>query len=113
MVVTSQGSHIFKKTGAQMAMRFSVLNAGSLLPPGRFLALISVKMLSQHQGHSVAGRIRPTENSNDIGNQICDLPACSTGPQPTTPLCAPNVNFILMKYFQYIPTLLTGHMCTL
>ena len=30
------------------------------------------------------------KNSNDtIGNQTCDLPACSTVPQPTAPLCTP------------------------
>jgi hypothetical protein len=31
------------------------------LPPGRTLVLISVKRLSQTQGHNAAGRIRPIE----------------------------------------------------
>jgi hypothetical protein len=47
------------------------------LPPGRFLALISVKRLSRFQGHIVAGRIMSTEKSSDlIGNRNRDLPAC-------------------------------------
>jgi len=34
----------------------------------------------------------PMKNSNDtIGNRTCDLPACSTVPQPTAPLRAPAV----------------------
>jgi hypothetical protein len=46
--------------------------------------------LSQPQGHSMAGRIRSTEKSNDlIGNWTHDLPACSTVPQPTTLLNVP------------------------
>jgi hypothetical protein len=37
--------------------------------------------LRQLQGHSVAGRIRSIEKSNDlIRNQTCDLPACSKVP---------------------------------
>jgi hypothetical protein len=40
---------------------------------------------SRTRGHSVAGRIRSIEKSNDlIGNRIRDLPACSIVPQPTT-----------------------------
>jgi hypothetical protein len=41
MVVRRRGSHIFKTIGSQMAVR-SALRAGRLLPPGRFLVLISV-----------------------------------------------------------------------
>jgi hypothetical protein len=38
----------------------------------------------------VAGRSRSIEKSNDlIGNQTCDLPACSIVPQPTALLHAP------------------------
>jgi hypothetical protein len=40
--------------------------AGHHLPPGRFPVLISVKRLSRPQGHSVAGRIRSIEKSNDL-----------------------------------------------
>jgi hypothetical protein len=40
---------------------------------------------SRPQGHSVAGRIRSIEKSNDlIGNRTRDLLACSIVPQPTT-----------------------------
>jgi hypothetical protein len=46
---------------------------------------------SQPQGHSAAGRIMSTKNSNDtIGNRKRDLPACSAVPQPTAPPRAPN-----------------------
>jgi hypothetical protein len=51
--------------------------------PGRFLVLISVKMLSRPQGHSAAGRFTSTEKSNDIANRTRDLPVCSIVPQPT------------------------------
>jgi hypothetical protein len=52
------------------------------LPPGRFLVLISVT----GQGHSAAGRIRPTEKANDlIGNRTRDLPT-----QLTTLVNPPN-----------------------
>jgi hypothetical protein len=40
------------------------------------LVPISVKRLSQPQGHTAAGSIRTIENSNDlIGNRTRDLPA--------------------------------------
>jgi hypothetical protein len=43
--------------------------------------------LSRPQGNSAAGRIKSIEKFNDIiGNRSRDLPACSTVPQPTTPL---------------------------
>jgi hypothetical protein len=48
-----------------MAMT-SGLRAGRPLPPGRLLVLISVKSLSQLQGHSAAGWIRKIEKCNDI-----------------------------------------------
>jgi hypothetical protein len=49
------------------------LTCGHALPPGRFLVLISVKRLSQSQGHNAAGRIRPIEN-----------PIISSGIEPAT-----------------------------
>jgi hypothetical protein len=59
--------------------------------------------LSRPQGHSVAGRIRSTENSNDfIRNRICNLPVFSTVPEPITLLHAPLkwltwLNFMLQE----------------
>jgi hypothetical protein len=49
------------------------------------LVLISVRDRGDIQGHSAAGRIMSTPNSNDIGNQTRDLPACSAVPQPNRP----------------------------
>jgi hypothetical protein len=47
--------------------------------------------LSRPQGHSAAGRIRTTENPNDLnGNRTRDIPACSIVPQPTTPPVSHN-----------------------
>jgi len=47
--------------------------------------------LSRCQAHSVAGRIMSMKNSNDtVGNQTCDLQACSSVPQPTVPPSAPT-----------------------
>jgi hypothetical protein len=57
-VVRCQGTH--------MAVRLSALSASCPLPPGRFLVFISVKRLSQPQGHSAAGRVRPIEKYNDL-----------------------------------------------
>jgi hypothetical protein len=42
-VVRRRGSHIFYTIGSQMAVRLLALRAGSPLPTGRFLVLISVR----------------------------------------------------------------------
>jgi hypothetical protein len=42
-VVRRRGSHIFYKTGSQMAVRMSVLRTGDSLSPRRFLVLYSVR----------------------------------------------------------------------
>jgi hypothetical protein len=42
MVVRRRGTHIF---GSQMAVKLSASRAGRPLPPGRFVALISVRGL--------------------------------------------------------------------
>jgi len=43
------------------------------------------------------------KNSNDtIGNQTCDLLACSVVPQPIAPLRAPSDNQIIISYFNKI-----------
>jgi hypothetical protein len=61
----------------------SVLCTGRLYPQEIFLVLISVKRMSQPQGHSAAGRIMSMKNSSDtIGNRCRDLPVCSAVPQP-------------------------------
>jgi hypothetical protein len=88
-VVRYRGSHIFYTVGSQMAMRLSALRAGRPLPPGRFLALFSVKSLSRPLGHIAAGSIGQIEKSNDlIENRTRDLLAFSIVPQPTTLPCA-------------------------
>jgi hypothetical protein len=62
-----------------------------LYPTGRILVLIFVRGSVDPQGHSVAGRIRSIEKSNDlIGIWTQDLPACSIVPQPTMLPRAPN-----------------------
>jgi hypothetical protein len=63
-----------------MTVRLSALRAGSPLPPGRFLVLISVRSWVDPQGHSAAGRIR---SNHFIGNRTSDLPAYSVVPQPS------------------------------
>ena len=61
-------------------VRLSALRTGRLYP--RKYSWYS--RLSQPQGHSAAGRIMSTKNSNDtIGNRTRDLPTCSAVPQPT------------------------------
>jgi hypothetical protein len=77
-VVRLRGFHIFWTIGSQMAVRLSALRACRPLPPGWFLALISVRGWVDPRGHSAAGRIRSVEKSNYlIGNRLRDLPACS------------------------------------
>jgi hypothetical protein len=66
-----------------MAVRLSAIHTSHPLPPGRFLVLMSVKRLSRHLGHSVAGRIMSVEKSSDlIVNWTRDHPACSIVSQP-------------------------------
>jgi hypothetical protein len=61
-----------------MAVNLSVLSAGRPLPPGRFLVLISLRGWVDP---SAAGSIRAIKKFNDlIGNQTCDIPACSIVP---------------------------------
>jgi hypothetical protein len=80
-----------------MAIR-SALCAGSPLPPGRFLVLISVRGLSR-QGHSAAGIIRSIEKKiHLIGTRTRDIPVCSIVPQPTTLPCAPILNEVSMSH---------------
>jgi hypothetical protein len=68
-----------------MAVRMSALRAGRPLPPRKIPGTHFCYKLSRPQGHSAAGRIRSTENSNDfIWNRTRDLPACSIVSQPTT-----------------------------
>jgi hypothetical protein len=67
-----------------MTARLSALSAGRLLPPGRFLVLISVRGFSRTQGHSAVGRNSLNEKSNNlIGNWPRGLPACGIEPQPS------------------------------
>jgi hypothetical protein len=62
-----------------MAVRLSALRAGRLpFNPRKIPGTYFCWRLSWPQGHSVAGRIRSIEKSNDpIGNRTSDLPACS------------------------------------
>jgi hypothetical protein len=79
-----------------MAVRLSALRAGSPLPPGRFLVLISVRGWL----HNGDGRIRSVEKSSDlIANRTRNLPACSVVTQPTT---LPGGPKLLMQYFLFI-----------
>jgi hypothetical protein len=65
------------------------------ISPRKFSGTHFCWRLSRPQSHSVAGRIRSTEKSNDlIGNRTRDLPACSIVPQPVTLPCAPKVTLM-------------------
>jgi hypothetical protein len=72
-------------------VRLSTLRSGRLYPQELFLVLISVRRLSQPQGHNAVGRIISMKISSDtIENRTRDPPACNEVPQPTVPQRAPN-----------------------
>jgi hypothetical protein len=67
-------------------VRLSALCTGRLYPPPNIPGTHFYQRLNQPQGHSEARWIMSMKNSNDtIGNRTCDLPVCSTVPQPTAP----------------------------
>jgi hypothetical protein len=90
-----------------MAVRLLALHAGRLLPPGRFLVLIS----SRPQGHNAAGRSRSIKNPI-IGIQTRDLPACSIVPQPTTLPRTPSNNELNTNIFQLLQACWNSSPCT-
>jgi hypothetical protein len=77
-----------------MEVRLSALRAGSPLPPGRVRALISVRDWVEPKAIVRLEELRQFKKSNElIGNRICDLPACSIVPLPTTLPRAPGLHF--------------------
>jgi hypothetical protein len=80
--------------GSQIS-RHSIHEGGKVVslmhpcPPGNIPGTLFCQRQIRPQGHCAAGRIVTMKNLNDtIGNRTCDLPACSTVPQPTAPPCA-------------------------
>jgi hypothetical protein len=66
-------------------MGSSALCAIRLLPPGRFLVLISVRCWVNPRTTVRVEEICQEKKTNDLnGNRTLDLPVCSTAPQPTT-----------------------------
>jgi hypothetical protein len=103
--VRRRGSHIFYTIGSQMVVRLSALHADHPLAPRKIPGTHFCQRPSWPQGHSVAGRVRSIEKSNDlIGIQTHNLPACSTVPQPTT-LPKHKLNmYIETTYFKTLNT---------
>ena len=77
----------------------SVLRTGHFYPPGNIPGTYFFYRLSQPQGHSAAGRIISTKNSNDtIGNRTRDLPVFSAVPQPTASHRALSFTIVVLFY---------------
>jgi hypothetical protein len=77
-------------------VRLSAVRTGRRDPHEVFLVLISVQRPSQPQGHSAAGRIVSVKISSDtIENRTRDFPACSIVIQPTAPLRAPSIHYLI------------------
>jgi hypothetical protein len=94
------------------------------LPPGDSPVTHSCLRLSEHQAHSVAGRIKSMKNSTDpTGNQTRNFHACSTVLQPTVPSRTPTSTSVHLKmalsnkqkltygYTHFLPTV--GAICIL
>jgi hypothetical protein len=82
-----------------MEVSLSTLRAGRPpFTPRKIPATHFCYWLSRPQGHIAAGGNRSVENSNDLGNRIRDLPACSTVPQPTTLLRALHSTETVVKH---------------
>jgi hypothetical protein len=90
-----------------MAVRFSALNTGLPLPPGRFLVHIYIRGWVDPRVIVRLEGLGQLKKSNDhFGNRTRDLPACSIVPQQTTPppleLWQKRIHFVLV--FQCLPT---------
>jgi hypothetical protein len=72
-----------------MARRLSALRAGSFLPTGRFLVLISVRGWVDPRAIVQLEGLDKLKKSTSSGIRTGDLPVCSIVPQPTTLLHAP------------------------
>jgi hypothetical protein len=85
-----------------MVVRLLALCTGRPLLPRKIPGTHFCQRLSRPQGHSEAGRIRSIEKTNDlIRNRTCDLPACSTVPQPITLPCSPIILTILGENYKF------------
>jgi hypothetical protein len=84
-----------------MTVRLSALCAGRLLPPGRFLVLVSVRgSVDPRAIVRLEGLGIFKKSNNLIGIRTRDLPACSIVPQPTALPRASNwVHLVLRPLF--------------
>jgi hypothetical protein len=90
---TSKLPHFLQTIGSQMAVKLLALSAARPSPLREIPGTHFCQRLSRPQGHSVTGKIRSIDKSNDlIGNRTHDLPACSIVSQTTMLPRCPNVN---------------------
>jgi hypothetical protein len=81
--VSRRGSH-FLDSYLTHGGEGSALCSSRILPPGKFLAIVSLRSSVDRRAIVASGKIRSFEKFGDFFGNRTYYPACSVVPQPTT-----------------------------